>query len=165
MVQVAKAFDHLVATKDFPSEDIHFQVSFEGRPAPSRGIYLRQPQESTRRLTFTINVKPIFRNTDQLDETAQSERINFEMKFAVTSTAPTWLFTPDHFMLMNNGRNFRVAVDGTSLSPGLHTAKVVAYDADHRERGAIFSLPVTIVKPLPEERQIDLPQLSVRADF
>ncbi len=161
MLQVDKAFEHLVATKDFASEDVHFQVHLEGRVGNPRGIYLRQPEESSTKQSFSVNVCPKFRRNDQLDNDTQKAQIDFEMKFSILSTAPSWISTPNHFMLMNNGRSFKVSVDATGLSHGVHTARVCGSDADHPERGIMWSLPVTVIKPLPEQQQIVLSKLSV----
>jgi tripeptidyl-peptidase-2 len=161
MVQVDKAFEHLVATKGYESEDIHFQVYLEGRSGSPRGVYLRQPEESATKQTFSVRVNPKFRRTDTLDDETQKTRINFEMKFALESTQPSWVSVPNHFMIMNNGRSFKISIDASKLPHGVHTAKVCGSDAEHPERGVMWSLPVTVVKPMPEQQRIDLPSLSV----
>lgn len=163
MLQVDKAFEHLVATKEYESEDIHFQVYLEGLSGNPRGIYLRQPQESATKRAFSVRVNPEFRRTDKLDDETQKARIDFEMKFALESTAPSWVSVPSHFMVMNNGRAFKISVDASKLPHGVHTAKVCGSDADHPERGVMWSLPITVVKPMPEQQRIDLPSLSVSA--
>jgi tripeptidyl-peptidase II len=57
---------------------------------------------------------------------------------------------------MHNGRSFKVDVDPTNLEPGVHTAKVVGYDAGSEDSGIKFSLPITVVKNLPEAMAISL---------
>ncbi|GIM09954.1 hypothetical protein Vretimale_13739 [Volvox reticuliferus] len=51
-------------------------------------------------------------------------------------------------MVHAGGRSFEVIVDPTSLPPGLHYAEVVALEVDSRERGPLFRLPITVIKPL-----------------
>lgn len=161
IVQVDKAFDHLVATKDLVTEDIHFEVYLEGQSGNPRGIYMRQPEESASKQAFSVRVNPNFRRTDNLNDQTQKERIDFEMKFALQSTAPSWVSVPDYFMLMNNGRSFKISVDASALPHGVHTAKVCGSDAENPQRGVMWSLPITVIRPLPEQQRIELPSLSV----
>lgn len=161
LLQVDKAFDHLKSLKDEPTEDVHFEIYLEGKAGNPRGIYLRQAEESASMETFSVRVNPQFRRTDNLDDETQKLRIGFEMKFALESTEPSWVSVASHFMLMNNGRSFKINLDGSKLSPGVHTAKVLGRDADRPERGVIWSLPITIIKPLEEQRHISLSNQSV----
>lgn len=161
MLQVDKAFEHLVATKDLPSEDIHFQLSLDGHVGNPRGIYLRQEAETSSVLVFSVKVDPKFRRTDSLDNQSQNAQISFEMKFALNSTE-SWVSVPSHFMLMNNGRSFKVTVDPTQLPHGVHTAKVCGSDAEHPERGVVWSLPITVVRPITGQHKIEMKNLEVR---
>jgi tripeptidyl-peptidase-2 len=161
MIQVDRALEHLKKTKDLDSEDVHFEVVVDNRSSNPRGIYLRQPVESATKHSFSIRVNPKFRRMDPVDEKIQRSRIEFEVRCSVQSTA-SWVSAPDHFMLMNNGRAFKISVDPTNLSPGVHTAKVCGSDADHPERGVIWSVPITVVKPMKEEQFVDLGSLEVR---
>eukprot|EP00339_Tiarina_fusa_P019432 CAMPEP_0117072346 /NCGR_PEP_ID=MMETSP0472-20121206/50922_1 /TAXON_ID=693140 ORGANISM="Tiarina fusus, Strain LIS" /NCGR_SAMPLE_ID=MMETSP0472 /ASSEMBLY_ACC=CAM_ASM_000603 /LENGTH=183 /DNA_ID=CAMNT_0004796415 /DNA_START=54 /DNA_END=603 /DNA_ORIENTATION=- len=54
------------------------------------------------------------------------------------------------------------SVDPTQLPPGVHTAKVCGTDAEHPERGILWSLPITAVKPLPQNRGVSLGMLEFR---
>jgi hypothetical protein len=72
------------------------------------------------------------------------------MQFCLESTVE-WVSTPDHFMLMNDGRVFiKISVDPTKLQPGLHAAKTLGRDAEHPERGVMFLAPIAVIKPLKE---------------
>ena len=42
-----------------------------------------------------------------------------------------------------------VQVDPTGLEPGVHTAYVNAYDAQQPEKGPLFEVPITVVRPEP----------------
>lgn len=83
------------------------------------------------------------------------------MAFDVTSDAPSWVTVPPKFLLMNNGRSFKIDVDPSHLSPGLHTAKVCGRDASNPERGPLFMLPITIVKPFPVQQFMDMGTLNL----
>ena len=161
MIQVDKAFEYLQKSKDITSDDIYFEVYVESRAGNPRGIYLRQPEESSTLQTFSVQVNPKFRREDESIAGSQKRQIEFEMQVALKSTVP-WVSTADHFMLMNNGRAFKVNVDPTALPIGVHTAQILGYDAENLDRGIVWSLPITVVKPIEEQRFINLPNLEVR---
>ena len=124
---------------------------------------MRQPVEVTKKQTYTITVNPKFGN-DGVDFDTQRERVEYEMDVAVESAA-SWIETPDLFVLMNNGRAFKVTVDPTQLLPGVHTAHVHAYDAGNREKGPLFSVPVTVIKPLEKKKNLSIGKHSVSGYF
>jgi tripeptidyl-peptidase-2 len=163
MIQVDKALEYLQTHKDLVTEDVRFEVLLDGRAGNPRGIYIRQAEEASVRQSFGIRVNPKFQRQGgtSLQDKTQKTKIDFEMQFCLESTAD-WVSTPDHFMLMNNGRVFKIYVDPTKLQPGLHTAKILGRDAEHPERGVMFSVPITVIKPLKEERMIELGELEVR---
>jgi tripeptidyl-peptidase-2 len=162
IVQVDKAFEYLKSVKDFDSEDIHFDVYLDEKAGNPRGILLRQAEESATKQSFSVRVNPRFRRSDTLDDQTQKNRIGFEMKFWLESSEPSWVSVPSHFMLMNNGRSFKISVDASNLPHGVHTARIFGKDADHPERGVIWSLPITVIKPMAEQQQILLSSQSVR---
>lgn len=162
MVQVSRAFQQLKAVSDIADEDIYFAVTVENLPSNPRGIYLRQAEDVSTKRIFSIRINPQFRRVKHLNQASQRSQIDFEMKFNVLSTA-SWLRVPRHFMCMNNGRNFKIAVNPLNLGPGVHTARICGSDSAHPERGFLWSCPVTVVKPLAEERTIELPSLEVRS--
>ena len=163
MIQVDKALEYLQTHKDGGNEDVRFEVLIDGRAGNPRGIYMRQAEEASVRQSFGIRVNPKFKRQTgaNLQDDTQKTKIDFEMQVALESTAD-WVSTAEHFMLMNNGRVFKIYVDPTKLKPGLHTAKILGRDAQHPERGVIFSVPITVIKPLKEERMIELGELEVR---
>lgn len=161
MVQVESAYQRLKATKEDTSEDIFFQTYVDSRPGNPRGVYLRQPEESETRQTFSVRVNPQFRRAYELDEDSHRQRIDFEMQFAISSTEP-WVTVPGHFMLMNNGRSFNIDVDPVDLPHGVHTANVVGRIAGRPEKGIIWTLPITVIKPVKGMRVIDHKDIEVR---
>jgi tripeptidyl-peptidase-2 len=134
-------------------------VRVENRSDNPRGVYLRQPEETATRQTFSVGVDPLFRKDDVESET-QRQKIDFEMHFRLEATA-SWVNPPEFFMLMHNGRSFKVEVDPTGLPEGVHTAKVLAYEAEKSGAGVVFALPITVVKTLKEDSIIDLGELEV----
>lgn len=130
-----------------------------GRPGLARGVYLRQPEETNVKQTFSVEIDPIFGTEDNADEELQQKRIEFEMKTALEATA-SWVEVPEFFMLMHNGRSFKFTVDPTNLEPGLHTAQILGYDVNNREIGPRFSVPITIAKTIEQKSSITLGNLE-----
>ena len=162
MIQVDKALEYLQANKDTPFEDVSYSVRIDGKAGNPRGIYLRQPDETSVKQTFGISVSPRFqRKGVDIEDEHQKQRIDFELMCAIESTAD-WVSVPDHFMLMNNGRVFKINVDTSQLPPGLHTADVLGYDSHNMGRGPVWRVPITVAKPLEEHRAIVLGELEVR---
>jgi len=158
MVQVDKAWEYLMQNQDEWEEDIHFKVCIDNRAGRPRGVYLRQPDEVTARQTLSVNVDPKFREND-VDLETQTRRVEFEMQVDLKSTVP-WVQSPDHLVLLNNGRSFKIEVDPTNLPPGVHTGLVQGYDATRPGRGPMFSVPITVVRPLEQSKDISIGKLQ-----
>ena len=159
MIQVDKAFEYLQANKAAGAEDIQFEVTIDNRAGSPRGVYLRQPEHSSTKQSFSVNVEPSFRDEDGVSDEGQKSKIDFEMKFKLESTT-SWVSTPPFFMLMNTGRSFKIEVDPTKLEPGVHTAAVEGMDVSVDGRRVLFSVPITVVKPLPSSTVTSLPGLD-----
>ena len=110
--------------------------------------------------TFTINVHALFATADNVEIETQRKRVEFEMKFALKSTVD-WVQAPEHFMLMHNGRSFKIIIDPTRLEAGVHTAKILAYDSSLPDAGPRFFVPITVLKPLAENPSLQLGKLEV----
>ena len=137
---------------------LHFDVAIDNRVGRPRGVYLRQPDETVVKQTLSVNVKPEFRKYDVDDET-QKKKIDLELRFRLEATA-SWVTAPDVFVLMHNGRSFKMEVDPTGLPPGVHTAKVLAFDSSRPSAGPMFAVPITVVKTLPQAQDISLGELE-----
>jgi tripeptidyl-peptidase-2 len=165
MIQVDRAWEYLQEHRDAVGEDVHFDVrvdknnSMNGSRKP-RGIYLRQQEETTARQKFGIVVDPQFPRVDanDLTDAEQERRIEFEMNFVLESTEPSWVKAPETFHLVNDSRSFAIQVDPVHLEPGVHTASVRALDASNLNRGAIFSVPITVIMTLPP-MNVDCPHI------
>jgi tripeptidyl-peptidase II len=93
---------------------------------------------------------------------SQQRKISFEMALDVSTDAPSWVTVPTKFMLMSNGRSFKIDVDPSQLAPGLYTAKVYGKDAANPSRGPLFSVPITVVKPLPVKHKFDFGTVALQ---
>jgi len=72
----------------------------------------------------------------------------FNKRIELTCTAK-WVQLPGHVLLPAQGRSVDLNVDPTSLPPGLHFAEVEGFDSLHPDRGPLFRLPITVLKPSP----------------
>ncbi|KAG9416306.1 tripeptidyl-peptidase II Tpp2 [Aphanomyces cochlioides] len=140
--QYKNAFD---GTKEFP---LYYDVRVPAHDN-NRGIYLREHSQLVEN-DFAVNVQPIFHKDARNDH-----RIQYEMQVRLVPTKP-WISCAEHLTLMHQGRNFKVAVDSSSLPAGhAHYGEVIAYDAKNAARGPVFRIPVTVIKPevIPENQE------------
>jgi tripeptidyl-peptidase II len=73
----------------------------------------------------------------------------------------SWVIAPSNFVLMNDGRSFEIEVDPTGLKPGVHTARMCGVQVDKPDRKVLFSVPITVIKPLlPVQRTVELGALQ-----
>lgn len=141
LVQMPEAFDYTLTWKDEPEEDARFRLTLRDRD-DARGLYLREPAETNRVCVERVRVKPLFRE-DEDHET----RIGFSMRLALKATQD-WIEVPTHLALQYGGGRFEIRVDPRKLAAGkVHFGEVLAIDADAPERGAMFRLPVTVLRP------------------
>ena len=152
MVNVEKAWEYLQANnakeKD-DTEDLFFGVEILNRSGKPRGIYLRQKEESSVRQTFSVQVKPQFKREDAVSEEEQKRKIDLEMHFKLEcAESASWVRIPGNLVLGSAGKSFEIAVDPTGLKPGVHTARVCGVQVDKPDRKVLFSVPITVIKPL-----------------
>ena len=116
LLQVDKAFEYLQACQNLDYNDVYYDVRVESKAGSSgndtsslpRGIYLRQIDETSMRQTFTISVNPQFPKDDTIESPQQQHsKIDFEMKCNL-KCIESWIAIPDHLLLTNNVRSFKV---------------------------------------------------------
>ena len=146
LVQIDEAFEYARKFAGHADRDVRFEVRVPGRDN-ARGIYLREPFEADRPLETRVTVTPTFH-----DEADNRDKVDFELRVALESTA-RWVECAEYLMLMHGGRRFNVLVDPTRLPPGVHYAEVRGYDSAGPERGPLFRVPITVVRPLPLDEE------------
>lgn len=79
-------------------------------------------------------------------------KFNYDGRVALVATE-SWISAPDYLYLHSSGNAFQIKVDPTSLSDSkLHYGEVLGYDTSAPERGPLFRVPVSVVKPtLPSQ--------------
>ena len=143
LVQVDRAFDHLVAYHGHQERDVRFHVTVSNTGGSTmKGIYMRDTSMSKSR-EFNVNVEPFFLNNDERDAVS---KIVFNLQLALTCSA-SWVQIPKHLDLMFMARGFSIKVDPSALPPGVHYTSVKAFDSACLEKGFVFEIPITVVKP------------------
>lgn len=149
-IQVEESYAHLKKNAAELDQDIEFQVKLPTMGG-ARGIYLRDSVSSdseiyaqtSKFVQVPVSVSAIFRKGDE----GQSPlKLSYEQRIALISTEP-WVQCPDYLLMNSGGRDFQVSVDPRNLKPGLHYAEVQAIDTACPEKGPVFRLPVTVLKP------------------
>ena len=141
LLQIDKAYEYMKTYAGQADRDVRFDVRVPSRDG-GRGIYLREPFETERADVYRVNVDPIF--PDDADNRA---KVDFEVRVRLESTA-RWVSCADYLMLMHGGRRLDVEVDPTRLPPGVHYAEVCGYDSECPERGPLFRVPITVIRPV-----------------
>jgi tripeptidyl-peptidase-2 len=81
-------------------------------------------------------------------EATAARRSAYARRVALETTAP-WIQAPGHMTLEHGWQRFSVRVDPTGLpEDAVHYGEVRAFDAADRSQGPLFTLPVTVVRPL-----------------
>ncbi|KNE58841.1 hypothetical protein AMAG_04385 [Allomyces macrogynus ATCC 38327] len=168
-LRIDKAFTHLIAHKDAVDQEVNFAVSIGEHKA--RGVYLRDAHETAVPYSNNVTITPEFPlppvkhdwNAEyfmDLDVPAASPvpspvttrdaqnaaKLGMDLRLALVPSAP-WVRAPAYAHMTSEARAFPVEVDTHLLTPGLHIAHVDAYDTTNKDKGVLFSVPITICKP------------------
>ena len=142
VLQLAASYEALC--KEWSAADIHYDVRTGNG---MRGIYLRQPYQSVQPHDDSITVKPLFADDQNIDAIEYTLRTALKVKY--DGADEDWITVPANFMLMGGGRSFPIKVDPRGLADGsVHYAEVQAIDVDHPDMGPIFTLPITVIRPV-----------------
>jgi tripeptidyl-peptidase-2 len=164
MINVPAAWDYLKQKWQTELPDVAYHVTIDSLSGSPRGVYLRQPHETTVAHSLSVAVEPVWPMQDNPTTESQQAKIKFQRQFKLKSTCPAWVKVPSDFVLMSEGRSFKMDVDPRGLPPGLHTAQVLAVDTATPDAGPLFQVPVTVTVPLPnpssEKTTIDFGDLT-----
>ncbi len=146
LLQVDKAWDHLQRHANDRGELAVFQATIPFRDN-ARGVYLREPFETNTPQDMLVRVQ----TTLPIDPSHQNE-LQFDLSVRLQSTAD-WVQAAESIQLSSGFRMFELRVDPTELPPGVHSAEVLGFDAARPERGPLFRLPVTVLRPMSLENE------------
>ncbi|KAK3236845.1 tripeptidyl-peptidase II Tpp2, partial [Cymbomonas tetramitiformis] len=153
LLQVGSAFQYLKrsAEEKWDELDVRYEVSTQvsGGGEAGRGLIVREPMQwQQSAVEAIVTVQP--RMHEDADNVAQ--RGEFEEKLQLSSTA-SWLKCPTSLLLAHNGRSFTVRVDLEEAAKealpqgGVAYAEVIGESRSHPGRGALFRVPVTLMRP------------------
>ncbi|KAH7557647.1 hypothetical protein JRO89_XS11G0196700 [Xanthoceras sorbifolium] len=145
LMQVDKAYEYVQQFSNFPHARYEITITQSGKSTPTyRGIYLREASASQKSTEWTVQVEPKFHEgASNLEELCP-----FEEHIELHSTEKEIVRAPDYLLLTHNGRSFNIVVDPTNLRDGLHYYEIYGVDCKAPERGPLFRIPVTIIKPM-----------------
>lgn len=141
LIRIDRAWDYLTEYADYADQDLRFELRVRSR-GNARGIYLREPYEVNRPLDARVIITPLFH-----EDADNRDKVDFELRCKLEATAP-WIECADYLMLMHGGRRLDIRVDPTDLPPGAHYAEIRGYDSSSPERGPVFRLPITVIRPV-----------------
>lgn len=142
-----KAWEYLENVKERKDLDLLFKVQVQKRGS-KRGIYLREVDEVSQIQYLLAKVSPNFMGeTDPENPKYNKAKFDYDVRVALVATE-SWITVPDYLYLHSSGNSFRVKVDPTALSESkFHYGEVLGYDTSAPERGPLFHIPVSVVKP------------------
>ncbi|XP_022098727.1 tripeptidyl-peptidase 2-like isoform X1 [Acanthaster planci] len=146
LIQVEKAFEHLVSFSDCPTCNLRFSISTGSK----RGIYIRGTKQSEKPRECNVTIEPKYG-----DDIGAQEKISFTMQTTLVCEA-SWVSNPSHLALMNASRAVSIRVDPRGLSEGVHYTEVQCFDTANPHKGPLFRIPITVVKPLQTSKQYEL---------
>ncbi|CAH0476169.1 unnamed protein product [Peronospora belbahrii] len=145
LIQVVPAFEYLASsnafdgTKKFP---LHYEVKTSSGDGDARGIFLRDSADFAHDSSeVNVTVTPVFHK-----KAAHVDKVHFEQHVRLVPSA-RWIDVGRSLALMHGGRAFKVLLKTKHLTSGEHYGEIVAYDTKNEARGALFTIPVTVVKP------------------
>ncbi|KAK1942457.1 Tripeptidyl-peptidase 2 [Phytophthora citrophthora] len=145
LIQVLPAFEYLAGsnkfdgTKKFP---LHYEIKTSSGEGNARGVFLRDSVDFAHDSTeVNVTLTPIFHK-----RAVQEDKVHFEQHVRLVPSA-RWIDVGRSLALMQGGRAFKVLVETKHLSAGEHYGEIVAYDTQNEARGALFTIPVIVIKP------------------
>lgn len=148
LIQTDKAFDALLRDTNKNAELLRFDVRLPAN-GNARGIYLRDwqdfeytlDQEHLRPKEFQVRVLPTF-----AEGATSQERTHFQLRLELKATEK-WLQCGEQITVTSHGQTFGVRVNLDEAPIGASFGEILGIDPDDRERGPLFRLPVTLLRP------------------
>ncbi|KAJ2833974.1 hypothetical protein GGI24_000616 [Coemansia furcata] len=158
LVQTDAAWQYLKKHAERRYEDIEYTARIV-ECNNGRGVYLRDAEDSACARHLQVFVSPMFpgdvrakleHDSDGVrGETQSQAKFDYEQRVILVPSAP-WVRVPEALYVSSEGRVFSAKVDATQLEPGrLHVASIQGFDSACVDRGPIFTVPITVTKPLP----------------
>ncbi|MBC8370753.1 MAG: S8 family serine peptidase [Planctomycetes bacterium] len=111
------------------------------------GVYVRG-LKNKKPFTRSVAIAPHFN-----DDSSNAAKSDFLRTFAVVSEAD-WVTAPEGMYASANGNSISLNINPENLEPGLHSTRVLLFDADKpRSIGAEVIIPVTILVQLESDSE------------
>lgn len=112
--------------------------------AGNRGIFLHEEADfELSTMEASVQIKPIFHKL-----TAKSDKVAFEM-YVELVPSDRWIQVGRHVALMQEGRTFQISVNTEYLGYEQHYGEIKAFDTTNKDRGPLFRVPITVLRPVP----------------
>lgn len=122
---------------------INFKVGVSGGGVRMKGVYLREAHQITAPSEHTVTVEPVFMYKSVENE----EKIKFNIRVALSCNVD-WVQTATHLELTNGTKQFTIKINPRALPTGVHFTQVLGYDICCIDKGPIFRVPITLIKPI-----------------
>lgn len=146
LLQVDRAFEHLLQYGQGRERQVRFRVSCGPH---RRGLYLREPHLTAKPTVHTVTLEPLLLNDERADPLG---KIGFEMNFSLTCDA-AWVSVPALLSTTYTSRSISIRIDPCGLPPGCYYTAVKAFDVTCVDKGPVFEVPITVIKPRPVTEQ------------
>lgn len=177
LIQVMESWKCIVGSKEkllihsassFSYDDIPFKVQVNSERF-TKGIYLRQPQETSVLNTFKVNISPMFESCgysteDSADASTTGaiahgplDKINYEQRIVLKKSMNDgidFIRCPQKVLMTRSGKLISITVDPRNLTPGVVYSEYVRGYVDDGEDGLtegkpfLFDIPIVVVKPV-----------------
>jgi len=146
-IEMLPALKHLRALDSERPLQTLYDIQTANQFGVGEGVYVRglQNKKSFARSVF---IAPHFD-----DDVSNAAKSDFLRTFSVVSEAE-WVTAPDAMYSSAQGNSITLDIDPQSLEPGLHSTRVLMFDADKpRSIGAEVIIPVTIAVQLESDSE------------
>jgi len=149
LVQVDSCFDWLMNHSIRPYRYLLKCEYASSRCDSNRGIYLREPDEISHVSFSTVTVDVKVRESIP-DAKHHADLLNLNQLVHFESSHPEWITCPKSILLSTSLNQFNIKVDPTLLTThGHYYGCIKAFDSSDRSYGPLFTIPVTVIKPVP----------------
>lgn len=125
----------------------------DGKHRTARGIYLREPWETSKIRDFVVQVGAQFKFKSDHEAKLKFER-NIVLK--VSSGGEQFVQSPEYFKLAHGANQFSVRINPTNLEHGVvHHTEITGIDVNNTNLGPIFRVPITVIVPKEVEKGTD----------
>ncbi len=140
LLQVDRAHEYLLEFAGAPAAELGFDVRIPFL-SNAHGIYLREREDVLAPATFEIEISPRYR-----EDEPHASRLALQLPIALETTAD-WIDIGEYLVVTSGGGSFEVRLDPTGLAPGVHFAEITGFDPVLPDRGPLFRVPVTVIRP------------------